>query len=231
MKVLRTPDSRFEGLQGYPFGSHSVELADPDGGTIRMHFVDEGPRDGPTILMFHGNPDWSYSFRELIARFAAEGFRAIAPDMMGFGRSDKPVERRDHSIDRHISWLYEFVQRLDLHDTTLVCQDWGGTMGPGVVALAPQRFARLLVANGIMHTAETELAGRFPPGYSVHALNENERPSRNRCSRSTATRISRLEAGTRSIKNACPARRASPTSDSKAPGIFSGRIGRSNSPN
>ena len=174
MKVLRTPDSRFEGLQGYPFGSHYVELTDPDGGTIRMHFVDEGPRDGPTILMFHGNPDWSYSFRELIARFAAEGFRAIAPDMIGFGRSDKPVERRDHSIDRHIGWLYEFVQRLDLHDTTLVCQDWGGTMGPGVVALAPERFARVLVANGIMHTAETELAGRFPPGYSVHALNENE---------------------------------------------------------
>ena len=174
MKVLRTPDDRFEGLVGYPFEPRYAEVSDPDGGTLRMHYVDEGPRDGRPILMFHGNPDWSYSFRELISRFAAKGFRSVAPDMIGFGRSDKPVERREHSIERHIGWLRELVQILDLQDITLVCQDWGGTMGPGVVALEEARFARVLVANGIMHTAEPELAGRFPRGYSVHALGDEE---------------------------------------------------------
>ena len=174
MNVLRTPDDRFEGLIGYPFEPHYTEVSDPDGGTLRMHYVDEGPRNGPPILMFHGNPDWSYSFRELISRFAREGFRAVAPDMIGFGRSDKPTERREHSIERHIGWLRELVQSLDLHDITLVCQDWGGTMGPGVVALEEDRFARVLVSNGIMHTAESELAGRLPRGYSVHALNDEE---------------------------------------------------------
>ncbi len=174
MDVLRTPDDRFEALHEYPFEPHYAEVSDPDGGALRMHYVDEGPRDAPPVLMFHGNPEWSYGFRRLISRLAAEGFRAIAPDMIGFGRSDKPVERREHSIARHVGWLRELVQRLDLREITLICQDWGGTMGPGVVALEEQRFARILISNGIMHTAEAELAGRLPRGYSVHTLNEHE---------------------------------------------------------
>ncbi len=174
MEILRTDDARFEGLYEYPFEPHYVEVSDPDGGSVRMHYVDEGPRDGPPILMLHGSPDWSYSFRRLVTRFAGEGFRALAPDMIGFGRSDKPRDRRDHSIERHIGWLREFVRIRDLKDVTLVCQDWGGTMGPGVVVEEEERFARVLVANGIMHTAEAELAGRLPPGYSVHAINESE---------------------------------------------------------
>jgi len=174
MDVLRTSDDRFEALPGYPFVPHYAEVSDPGGGTLRMHYVDEGPRDAPPVLMFHGNPEWSYSFRTLISRLAMEGFRAIAPDMIGFGRSDKPIERRQHSIARHVDWLREFVRLLDLEEVTLICQDWGGTMGPGVVALEEQRFARVLVANGVMHTAESELAGRLPPSYSVHALNDEE---------------------------------------------------------
>ena len=174
MRVLRTPDARFEDLIGYPFEPQYAEVSDPDGGTLRMHYVDEGPREGPLILMFHGNPDWSFAFREMITRFAAEGFRALAPDMIGFGRSDKPVEGREHSIERHIGWLREFVQVLDLREITLVCQDWGGTMGPGVVALEGDRFSRVMVANGVMHTAESELAGRMSRGYSVHALSDEE---------------------------------------------------------
>jgi haloalkane dehalogenase len=174
MDVLRTPDERFRGLPGYPFEPHYVDVVGPADTTLRMHHVDEGPRDARPILMFHGNPDWSYSFRELITRFASEGFRAIAPDMIGFGRSDKPADRRVHSIERHIAWLRQFVQTLDLRDVTLLCQDWGGTMGPGVVALEPERFARIVVSNGIMHTAEPELAGRLPRGFSVHALNDEE---------------------------------------------------------
>ena len=144
------------------------------GGTLRMHYVDEGPREGRPILLCHGNPEWSYGFRALIERFAAEGYRTLAPDMIGFGRSDKPVERREHSIDRHIGWLREFVQIMDLEEISLVCQDWGGTMGLGVVALEADRFARVLVANGVMHTAEPELEGRMPRRYSVHALNDEE---------------------------------------------------------
>ena len=174
MDALRTSDDRFEALPGYPFVPHYVEVSDHGGGTLRMHYVDEGPRDAPPVLMFHGNPEWSYSFRTLISRLAVEGFRAIAPDMIGFGRSDKPIERRQHSIARHVDWLREFVRLLDLEEVTLICQDWGGTMGPGVVALEEQRFARVLISNGIMHTAEPELAGRLPRGYSVHALNEQE---------------------------------------------------------
>ncbi|HPG27029.1 MAG TPA: haloalkane dehalogenase [Myxococcota bacterium] len=174
MQVLRTPDDRFADLAGYPFPPRYATVSDPDGGTVRMHYVDEGPRDGPPVLMCHGNPDWSYSFRGLIRHFAEAGYRAIAPDMLGFGRSDKPVDPRAHSIERHVDWLRELVVGLDLRDATLVCQDWGSTMGCGVVALEPDRFARILVANGILHTAESELAGRFPPGYSVHALNDRE---------------------------------------------------------
>ena len=174
MQVLRTDDRRFEDLFEYPFEPNYVEVPDPDGGSVRMHFVDEGPRDAPPVLMLHGNPDWSYSHRRLIARLAAEGYRAIAPDMLGFGRSDKLRDRTDHSIGRHIDWLREFVVGLDLRDVTLVAQDWGGGIGPGVVVAEPERFARVLISNGIMHTAEAELAGRLPPGYSVHAINDDE---------------------------------------------------------
>ena len=174
MEILRTPDERFDGLPEYPFEPHYTDVSDPDGGTLRMHYVDIGAREGPVILMFHGNPDWSFSFRHLITTFAGEGFRAIAPDMIGFGRSDKPTERREHSIERHIEWLREFVRNLDLQRITLVCQDWGGTMGPGVVTREESRFARVVISNGVMHTAEAKLAGRLPRNYSVHELNEDE---------------------------------------------------------
>jgi haloalkane dehalogenase len=174
MEILRTPDERFDRLPGYPFAPCYEEVSDPDGGTLRMHYVDEGPRDAPPILMLHGNPDWSYSFRELISAFSAAGFRAIAPDMLGFGRSDKLVDRRAHSIERHIGWLREFVSKQGLEDITLVCQDWGGTMGLGVVAAEESRFSRVVACNTILHTAEANLAGRLPPSYSVHALNDHE---------------------------------------------------------
>ena len=174
MDVLRTPEDRFKGLSGYPFAPNYVEVSDPEGGTLRMHYVDAGPSDAPPVLMLHGNPDWSYSFRELISACSAAGFRAVAPDMLGFGRSDKLVDRRAHSIERHIGWLHEFVLALDLEDVTLVCQDWGGTMGLGVVALEEARFVRIVASNTILHTAESELAGRLPPSFSVHALNDRE---------------------------------------------------------
>jgi len=174
MEVLRTPDERFEGLPGYCFEPHYAQVSDPDGGTLRMHYVDEGPRDAPPVLMLHGNPDWSFAFRELISACSAAGHRAIAPDLLGFGRSDKLVDRRAHSIERHIGWLREFVLGLDLADITLVCQDWGGTIGLGVVAREPDRFAKILASNAILHTAEPALAGRLPPSFSVHALNDHE---------------------------------------------------------
>jgi haloalkane dehalogenase len=174
MEVLRTPDERFEGLPGYAFEPHYAHVSDPEGGTLRMHYVDEGPPDAPPVLMLHGNPDWSFAFRKLITACSAAGHRAIAPDMLGFGRSDKLVDRHAHSIERHISWLREFVLGLDLRDISLVCQDWGGTMGLGVVAAEPARFARVLAANTILHTAEPELGGRLAPGFSVHALNDRE---------------------------------------------------------
>ena len=168
MQVLRTPEGRFRRLPGYDFDPHYTEVSGAEGGTLRMHYVDEGPPDAPPVLMLHGNPDWSFSFRSLISGLSREGFRSLAPDMIGFGRSDKPTDPKAHSIERHITWLREFVQTLDLRDITLVCQ------GCGLVALEEPRFARILIANGVMHTAEAELAGRLPPRYSVHALNESE---------------------------------------------------------
>jgi haloalkane dehalogenase len=174
MEVLRTPDSRFEALPDFSFAPNYLEVSDSEGGQLRMHFVDEGPRNAAPVLMLHGNPDWSYAFRSLISAVSEAGYRTIAPDMLGFGRSDKLVDRRAHSIDGHIEWLREFVAALDLHDITLVCQDWGGTIGLGVVAQEMDRFSRVIAANTILHTAEANLAGRLPSVFTVHATSETE---------------------------------------------------------
>lgn len=174
MNVLRTPDSCFAALSDYPFEPHYRDVSDPEGGSLRMHFVDEGPRDAPPVLMLHGNPEWSYSFRHLISAVSGTGYRAIAPDMLGFGRSDKPASRHVHSIGQHIEWLREFVVGLELEEITLVCQDWGGTMGLGVVAAEMDRFARVVATNTILHTAEASLAGRLPSEFAVYATSETE---------------------------------------------------------
>jgi haloalkane dehalogenase len=154
---LRTPDARFAELPGFPFVPRYAEL--PDG--LRMHYVDEGPRDAEAVLLLHGQPTWSYLYRAVVARLAALGLRAVAPDLIGFGRSDKPAARTAHTVRAHVGWLAGFVHATGLDGITLVVQDWGGPFGLGVLADEPGRFRRVVAANTALHTAGPELAGRL----------------------------------------------------------------------
>lgn len=147
MRYVRTPDDRFEDLDGFPFAPRYVQVPDGEGGELRMHYVDEGPRDGQVILCLHGQPTWSYLYRKMIPPLVAAGHRVIAPDLIGFGRSDKPVRREDYTYAAHVGWMAAFVSALGLRDITLVCQDWGGLIGLRVVAAQPSRFARVVAAN------------------------------------------------------------------------------------
>ncbi len=147
MHVLRTPDARFENLAGWPFAPHYAEITDADGTALRLHYVDEGPRDGAVVLLMHGEPSWAYLYRNIISGLVAKGYRVIAPDLIGFGRSDKPAARTDYTYERHVAWMSAWLTGLDLKDITLFCQDWGGLIGLRLVAAFPERFAGLVIAN------------------------------------------------------------------------------------
>lgn len=147
MRVLRTPDERFEGLAGWPFAPRYAVVTDGDGTSLRLHYADEGPRDGPVVLLMHGEPSWAYLYRNIIPGLVAKGYRAIAPDLIGFGRSDKPAERADYTYERHVAWMSAWLTGLDLRDATLFCQDWGGLIGLRLVAAFPDRFAGLVISN------------------------------------------------------------------------------------
>jgi len=149
MDIIRTPDDRFANLPGYAFAPHYVDV---DG--LRVHYVDEGPRGAAPILMLHGEPSWSYLYRKMIPIFVAAGYRAIAPDLVGFGRSDKPTQRHDYTYQRHVDWMRGVIERLDLRDITLVGQDWGGLIGLRLVAEHEQRFARVVAANTFLPTGD-----------------------------------------------------------------------------
>lgn len=148
MRVLRTPDERFENLADYPFAPHYVEVVDPAEGTrLRVHYVDEGPRDAAPIVLMHGEPTWSYLYRAMISGLVALGHRVVAPDLIGFGRSDKPSEPSDYTYERHVAWMQAWLDVLGASAITLFCQDWGGLIGLRLVAAQPERFARVIAAN------------------------------------------------------------------------------------
>ncbi len=158
MDVLRTPEERFRDLPGHDVEPRWVEVpAADDVPPLRMHHVDEGPRDAPVALLMHGEPTWSYLYRRVVPRLVDAGIRAVAPDLIGFGRSDKPASPRDYSFARHLAWVRSLVEQLDLRRVTLVCQDWGGPIGLGVLAAAPERFDAVVAANTILPTADPEL--------------------------------------------------------------------------
>jgi haloalkane dehalogenase len=159
VKTLRTPDERFVDLPDYPFAPHYVDVDDTDGGRLRVHYVDEGPADAPVVLMMHGEPSWSYLYRKMVPILAAAGLRCIAPDLVGFGRSDKPAERSDYTYARHVAWIRSALfDAIGLTDVTLVGQDWGGLIGLRLVGEHPDRFARVVTANTFLPTGDT------PPG-------------------------------------------------------------------
>jgi len=153
MEILRTPDERFRQLPGYPFAPRYLDL-----GGLRMHYVDEGLRDGAPVLLLHGEPSWSYLYRKMIPVLTVAGHRAVAPDFVGFGRSDKPVHREDYTYQRHVDWTRSVIEQLDLRGITLVCQDWGGLIGLRLAAEHDDRFARIVTANTFLPTGDT------PPG-------------------------------------------------------------------
>jgi haloalkane dehalogenase len=155
METLRTSDDRFAALPGYPFEPHYVEIPDGDGGTLRVHHLDEGDPGAPVVLLLHGEPSWSYLYRHMIPVLVDAGLRAVAPDLVGFGRSDKPARRTDYTYARHVAWLSSHVfGALDLRDITLVCQDWGGLLGLRLVAAEPDRFAGVVAANTFLPTGD-----------------------------------------------------------------------------
>jgi haloalkane dehalogenase len=159
--VLHTPDHCFDDLPGYSYAPNYVDVTHPDAGALRMHYVDAGPEDGPIVLLLHGEPTWSYLYRKVIPVLVAAGLRAIAPDHIGFGRSDKLAEPTDYTYARHIDWIAAFISALDLRDVTLFGQDWGGAIGLSALARSPERFARLILGNTMLHTLEPELAGKL----------------------------------------------------------------------
>ncbi len=154
MRVLRTPDSRFENLEGYPFVANYVEVAASDTRPLRMHYLDEGPAEGPPIVLLHGEPTWSYLYRTMIPPLADAGNRVFAPDLIGFGRSDKPDRIEDYTYQRHVEWVTSWFERLNLKDVTLFVQDWGSLIGLRIGAEQGDRIARLVVANGALPTAQ-----------------------------------------------------------------------------
>jgi haloalkane dehalogenase len=156
MEILRTPDDRFRQLPGYPYAPRYLDL-----GGLRMHYVDEGPRNGAPVLLLHGEPSWSYLYRKMIPLLTAAGHRAVAPDMIGFGRSDKPVRGEDYTYQRHVDWTRNVIEQLDLRGITLVCQDWGGLIGLRLAAEHEDRFARIVTANTFLPTGDTPAGDAF----------------------------------------------------------------------
>lgn len=161
MHVLRTPDSRFENLEDYPFVANYLDVAASDTQPLRMHFLDEGPADGPPIVLLHGEPTWSYLYRTMIPPLTDAGCRVLAPDLIGFGRSDKPSRLEDYTYLRHVEWVTAWFERLNLKDVTLFVQDWGSLIGLRIAAENGDRVGRLVVANGFLPTAQRPVSPAF----------------------------------------------------------------------
>ena len=162
MQVVRTPAERFEALPDFPFAPHYVEIDDGEGGRLRVHYVDEGPRDGWTVLLLHGEPSWCFLYRHIIPQLVDGGCRVIAPDLVGFGKSDKPTEKSDYTYNRHVNWMQAaIIDHLDISDATFFGQDWGGLIGLRLVAENASRFARVVISNTGLPTGDHPLTEAF----------------------------------------------------------------------
>ncbi|MBM4209575.1 MAG: alpha/beta fold hydrolase, partial [Gammaproteobacteria bacterium] len=142
-RVLRTPESRFAAIEDFTYAPYYLQI-----GGLRIACIDEGPRDAPPVLLMHGEPTWSYLYRKMIPPLVAAGHRVIAPDLVGFGRSDKPSHATDYSYRNHVLWMNAWLTAIDLRDITLFCQDWGSLIGLRMLTHAPERFARAVLGNG-----------------------------------------------------------------------------------
>jgi haloalkane dehalogenase len=155
MEILRTPDDRFKNLPDYPFRPHYLTINDRlEDVAIRIHYIDEGDSGSQAVLMLHGEPSWSFLYRKMVAPFVQAGYRVLAPDLPGFGKSDKPGKRTDYSYARHVAWMQDWLQAMDLQNIILICQDWGGLIGLRLVAEESHRFARVVTSNTMLPTGD-----------------------------------------------------------------------------
>ena len=162
MDTVRTPDDRFVGLPDYDFEPHYVDIDDTEGGSLRVHYIDEGDPADPIVVLMHGEPSWCYLYRNVVGPLVDAGCRVIAPDLVGFGRSDKPTQQGDHTYARHVNWMTQvLIDHLNINDAVMFGQDWGGLIGLRVVAEAPDRFAALVVANTGLPTGHGRLSDAF----------------------------------------------------------------------
>ena len=149
MRVLRTPDARFEGLADYPFEPHYTEIDTDEGASLRIHHIDEGDPNAPLVMLLHGQPIWSYLYRKMVPLLAGFGLRIIAPDLPGYGKSDKPAAREDFTYQRQVDWMGRWLEANDFEDITLFGQDWGGLIGLRMVVDHPDRFTRVMGNTGL----------------------------------------------------------------------------------
>ena len=161
MEILRTPDERFASLPDFAFPPHYVTVPDGEGGELRIHHLDEGAPDAPVVLLMHGEPSWCCLYRKMVPVLVDAGLRAVAPDLVGFGRSDKPTKRTDYTYQRHVDWMARWLDAVDVRDATFVGQDWGGLVGLRLVAAQPDRFARVVAANTFLPTGERPAGDAF----------------------------------------------------------------------
>lgn len=227
MDALRTPDDRFEGLPGWPYPPRYVEVDDSEGGSLRVAYVDEGPADGPVVLLMHGEPSWSYLYRHMIPVLVEAGARVIAPDLVGFGRSDKPTQQADYTYARHVEWMRQALfDRLDLRDITYFGQDWGGLIGLRLVAEHPDRYARVCIGNTGLATGDGRMseaflawqtyareAERFPIGAIVNGGCTTDLPPEVVAAYDAPFPDDRYTAGARVFPSLVPTRPDDPASD------------------
>ncbi|MDX5328251.1 MAG: haloalkane dehalogenase [Marinobacter sp.] len=157
MRILRTDEARFAGLPDYPFQANYLDV-EPD---LRMHFVDHGPTNATPVVMLHGEPSWSYLYRHMIPMVAEAGYRVLAPDLIGFGKSDKPASVTDYSYSSHMNWLTRWLEDLNLTNITLVCQNWGSLLGLRLAAEHHRHFNRIIVGNGMLPTGDSPVPAVF----------------------------------------------------------------------
>jgi haloalkane dehalogenase len=170
MTILRTPDERFSELADFPYTPHYTEISDADLGSLRVHYLDEGPRDGPVVVLLHGQATWSYSFRKMIPILNAAGYRTIAPDFIGFGRSDKPDNWESHTFQKHVDWLTATLMNLNINAATGFMFDWGGYFGLRIAAEHPNLFSRLVLCTTGMPRAKGIIGALWVAGWRRHVL-------------------------------------------------------------
>jgi haloalkane dehalogenase len=221
MKTVRTPEDRFVDLPGYDFASHYVDVD-----SLRMHYVDEGPADADPVLLLHGEPSWSYLYRKLIPLIANAGLRVIAPDLIGFGKSDKPAAKGDYSYAGHVDWMRQFIEALDLKDISLFCHDWGSLIGLRVAAENENRFACIALGNGGLPTGDQDMPRAFriwrafarwspwfPIGRIVQSGTVNNLSTEEIAAYDAPFPSARYKAGTRAFPTLVPTRADDPASD------------------